>query len=700
MTFYDASGDVLAQYTAVATNTTDRWELVGASQSIPVHARTAVFEFIANGNGGTDDSYLDGAFFYVQSNNLRPDQGAEGNTDAAQSMNTAPHLGLRTPDLYVDWVQNEPLQILWNSFGNVSATPVRIDLYQDGPNGPQFLTTIVSSTPDTGEYTWTAADSGINFGTYGLRIQISLVGDPAVFDRSTETFTVPENTTTFYVNDGSTTGDQYTTAPGSNRNDGRLPSAPKPYINNILRIYSLGPGDTLYVDTGNYAEIAPIVLSSIVGVGDDRGFTLTRPDGPRRSRRPVLRQHPDRRPADRAGQRRLHDHRAPDPARAGSTASMRSMTARALTAENLTILNSSSDGIRVDTGSSVQDLGSNTMTSNAGYGINVNGPVVTMQDNVVTGNGNTGIDLVNPGNATVEGNEVTGNLGTGIYVSNSVSGTTAVVGADVGQGNGNDVSGNSGDGIDAYGNVLVVGNAVSGATGANDYGIYLYGASALENVVYGNTTGIRRSRARRLRRSEPRLRQLGRGHHPGLRRVAAGERDLFELARHRDHHLLRWPDRQQPDLRQPQPGRADRIARHQRNPVHEQYRLPADRRRGGHRGRHQQRRPPRQHPLDVRRLRHLGLQRQPAGIRQRLQRPDDQRRRPGRFLAGRRPAGPPLLAERRFHRPEQLVAGSAVREPQPAATSTSRASTAASTAAAWHRSWTTRPPCSCSRRRS
>ena len=38
VTFYDASGNVLATYNAVATNTTDRWELVGASQSIPVHA--------------------------------------------------------------------------------------------------------------------------------------------------------------------------------------------------------------------------------------------------------------------------------------------------------------------------------------------------------------------------------------------------------------------------------------------------------------------------------------------------------------------------------------------------------------------------------------------------------------------------------------------------------------------------------------
>ena len=205
VTFYDASGDVLEQYTAVATNTTDRWELVGASQSIPVHARTAVFEFIADGNGGTDDSYLDGAFFYIQSDNLRPDQGSEGNTDAGQSDERGPHLAIETPEpvrqLGPERPTANPLEFVRQRQlrARSASTSTRT-----GRTGRSSSPTITPSTPDTGEYTWTAADSGINFGTYGLRIQISLVGDPAVFDRSTETFTVPENTTTFYVNDGST----------------------------------------------------------------------------------------------------------------------------------------------------------------------------------------------------------------------------------------------------------------------------------------------------------------------------------------------------------------------------------------------------------------------------------------------------------------------------------------------------------------
>src|SRR5262249_19098221 len=147
----------------------------------------------------------------------------------------------------------------------------------DGPNGPQLLTNITPATPDTGSFTWVPASSGIDFGTHGLRVQVSLVGSAAVFDRSTEPFAVPENTDTFYVNDATVNPGDLTTAPGSNRNTGKLPSSPKPNPNNILRIYSVGPGQTLSVDAGTYTLLAPLVLSTTSGIGDDAGFTLTGP---------------------------------------------------------------------------------------------------------------------------------------------------------------------------------------------------------------------------------------------------------------------------------------------------------------------------------------------------------------------------------------------------------------------------------------
>ena len=82
---------------------------------------------------------------------------------------------------------------------------LRIDLYQDGPDGPQLRANIAPATEDDGQFTWIAASSGLDYGTYGLRVQTLQRRSPGRRFRSTETFTVPENTTTFYVNDASTT---------------------------------------------------------------------------------------------------------------------------------------------------------------------------------------------------------------------------------------------------------------------------------------------------------------------------------------------------------------------------------------------------------------------------------------------------------------------------------------------------------------
>src|SRR5207244_4149560 len=102
-----------------------------------------------------------------------------------------------------------------------------IDLYQDTPQGPQFVVHIATTT-DTGQYAWIAGNSGVAYGTFGLRVQVSLQGNATVLDRSTEAFAVPENNPTFYVNDFSTTNDESTTAIGDNRNTGRTADHPKP----------------------------------------------------------------------------------------------------------------------------------------------------------------------------------------------------------------------------------------------------------------------------------------------------------------------------------------------------------------------------------------------------------------------------------------------------------------------------------------
>jgi hypothetical protein len=261
LTFLDAAGGEIRSVIVNASNTTEPWELAGQRVSIPAGARSLRYRFEATRAAGqTNDSYLDAAFVYVLPETAAPDLGAYGNTPADQT--PAAHLVIRSPDLYMDWERDKPLSIRWDSFGNDADAPVRIDLYQDTADGPALLLTIAQTTEDDGQYTWIPASSGVDFGTHGLRIQISLVGNPTIFDRSSETFTVPEDTANFYVNDADLTGDEYTTAAGSNRNTGKLPSSPKPSPTQILRLYDVGPGQTVNVDTGDYGLLYPIVLSA------------------------------------------------------------------------------------------------------------------------------------------------------------------------------------------------------------------------------------------------------------------------------------------------------------------------------------------------------------------------------------------------------------------------------------------------------
>ena len=59
--------------------------------------------------------------------------------------------------------------------------------------------------------------------------------------------------TTYYVNDGSTKGDIYTTTIGDDKHDGLTPNSPKRTLTNVYLTAQVG--DIIYVDTGTYPEI-------------------------------------------------------------------------------------------------------------------------------------------------------------------------------------------------------------------------------------------------------------------------------------------------------------------------------------------------------------------------------------------------------------------------------------------------------------
>ncbi|MCA9228253.1 MAG: right-handed parallel beta-helix repeat-containing protein, partial [Planctomycetales bacterium] len=396
---------------------------------------------------------------------------------------------LRSPDLYVDWERDKPHEIRWEAFDNATEAAVRIDLLHDGEHGPAVIATIAATTPDDGSFLWTPANNNIDYGTFGLRIQVSLVGQPLVVDRGTEPFAVPENTTTFYVNDGSSANDEFTSGFGSNRNTGKTPAAPKPSPVNLLRAYTLGPTHTLFVDQCDYSLHAPIVLSGGGTRGDDEGFTLTGPADP--SRETTFRYaHPsitgpmiELDDADSMTVRHLN-------LIGGSTGLQVGKDSTNLVADDLVIRSQTDDGVRIEGGSTGATLDHLEVTGNGGRGIAVFNQISRIADSLISNNQGDGMWLEQPRSVVLEANVVRQNAGRGISIDDN-SGTTSRVGnADLSLGRGNVVANNAGNGIEAFGPINVAGNVVSGHVGSDTAGIFLSEAAARRNIVTGNAIGI------------------------------------------------------------------------------------------------------------------------------------------------------------------------------------------------------------------
>ena len=102
-----------------------------------------------------------------------------------------------------------------------------------------------------------AFSSTLPAGTY--YIQVSGVGG------ATNTYSLSiapdaaSTTTVYYVNDGSTVDDYYTTAPGNDANAGLTPATPKASVQSVLDTYTLGPTSLVVIDTGTYTT--PVTIT-------------------------------------------------------------------------------------------------------------------------------------------------------------------------------------------------------------------------------------------------------------------------------------------------------------------------------------------------------------------------------------------------------------------------------------------------------
>ncbi len=335
---------------------------------------------------------------------------------------------------------------------------VNIDLMQS----EAVVSNIATGVGNTGQYLW-SIPAGTSPGTYSIRVSIP---DDGLADASIAPFTIVPPVHVYYVNDGTVLPGDWTTAPGSDANDGLTPATPKASIQAVLAAYDLSPGDVIRVDDGTYDLDSNILLAAA-----DSGITIEGyNDASYPGRAAVL---------DRGNTN-------------GGQYVFQLAGATGVTLEDLAITGGY-DGIYAENtaGSTHLTVSNCQVYGNASYDIflDTSNDYALLSGNTVY-DASTGISVAGIGD-TVSGNTVYA-TSTGI-ISFGFSGMAGVTIS------GNTVSDNSSWGIfTTYNyqngdndNVLVVGNTVYGQTSSGTAGILLeYGGVAQQNVVYGNYYGI------------------------------------------------------------------------------------------------------------------------------------------------------------------------------------------------------------------
>ncbi|MCB1077667.1 MAG: right-handed parallel beta-helix repeat-containing protein, partial [Verrucomicrobiae bacterium] len=202
-------------------------------------------------------------------NGNRINLGAYGGT-AEASMSPVQFILFNAPLAGSTLIHGDSVEIRWSSFGLTGNFDIEIS--STGLGGT--FTTLEGNTADDGSYFWTVSGA-LTAGTdYALRI-VSL-DFPAV-EAILATFTISEPVSDYFINvDGDLNlGDNvYTTATGSDANDGLSAATPMATLGALLGAYDLKPGDRIFIDVGNYTTTATILIGSqdagveIIGAGE------------------------------------------------------------------------------------------------------------------------------------------------------------------------------------------------------------------------------------------------------------------------------------------------------------------------------------------------------------------------------------------------------------------------------------------------
>ncbi|MHC4716130.1 MAG: right-handed parallel beta-helix repeat-containing protein, partial [Planctomycetota bacterium] len=198
-------------------------------------------------------------------NGDRRNLGAYGNTDEA-SKSPANYIQVMFPNGSDKLRVGEGEIITWRSGGAVGS--VNILFSRDGGGAWE---TLASGVPDDGDYAWNPSGAPTQLGL----IRVEDATDPAVGDNSDSTFALGPAGSDYYLNipgDPDTGDNEYTNASGHNANSGTHPDFPMASLRALLAAYDLGPGDTVWVDTGTYSLFATVEIGA-----QDSGMTIRGP---------------------------------------------------------------------------------------------------------------------------------------------------------------------------------------------------------------------------------------------------------------------------------------------------------------------------------------------------------------------------------------------------------------------------------------
>lgn len=154
----------------------------------------------------------------------------------------------------------------WLAGGAATGALVHVDYSPDGFSWMNIATNVAASA---GSVIWITTNYPPSPAAYW---RVVVQGNPSIAATNQRPFSVKNEAFAYYVNDASTIGDIYTTAPGHPNNDGLTPGTPVESIQRILERYDLFPGDTIYVDTGLYSLTSAVTLTSARYTGSPTNF--------------------------------------------------------------------------------------------------------------------------------------------------------------------------------------------------------------------------------------------------------------------------------------------------------------------------------------------------------------------------------------------------------------------------------------------